>query len=209
MLAALSAFAKDRDLRIERPRVAPVATDEVVVLYAREWESYSVAMKLGELLAAYGLKAHVIEGRLQHHVVTTNHIAVFVGSNDGGSLADEDAGTLRQLICSPNDEAGEAVVLLFANRDMEIQTYVWEGEKVSGENYHGTWGVDGERVVLSPEVRERLEYEPSAGCLTHTLGAPGSCRGTLRWLRGDSVPVLSGCDLEVRNVTIVFEAGGG
>ncbi|MDE0008506.1 MAG: hypothetical protein OXS50_09535, partial [Gammaproteobacteria bacterium] len=60
---------------------------------------------------------------------------------------------------------------------------------------------------LKLEGQSRLEYEPNSACLATPPQASRPCRGTLRWLEGDAIPVLVGCDLQVREVDMGFGEG--
>lgn len=206
VVQALVAFARERGLEVERPVVSPVRDSGVVVLYGREWVSFSSAMEIVELLDGMGIAGRAVEGRLQNHVVTRGHVAVFLDRDGERRDADADASEdIRELLCSR--EQGEAVVLLFANYDLEIHTYIWEGETVSGENHYGEWSAGDGIVSLALDAERSVEYEPSNACLSVPSKDSSPCRGTLRWLGGDAVPVLVGCDLRVREVDMGF--GGG
>jgi len=197
---ALAEFAAARGLAMERPGAAPVHADQVVVMYGRGWETYAAARELEQLLRQMGRDVRLVDAHLQNHTVTRGHIAVFLDpvAGDSGSMDAQFIGELLQLRCE--QEHGEALVLLFENLEMEIQTYVWEGETVSGTNHYGTWAASDGTVRLLPSDGDSLEYDAGAACLTAPSDGGGSCRGLLRWLRGDSVPILVGCDLEVRDL---------
>ena len=206
VVQALVAFAQERELEVERPTVSPVRDSGVVVLYGREWVSFSSAMEIVELLEAMGIAGRAVEGRLQNHVVTRGHVAVFLDRDGDGAMQDSEASEeIRELLCSR--EQGEAVVLLFENHDLEIHTYIWEGETVSGQNYHGEWDATDGIVSLALDGQSRLEYEPNSACLATPPQASRPCRGTLRWLEGDAIPVFVGCDLLVREVDMGFGEG--
>lgn len=206
VVQALVALAHERGLEVERPAVSPVRDSGVVVLYGREWVSFSSAMEIVELLEGMGVVGRAVEGRLQNHVVTRGHVAVFIDHDGEGATPDsETSEEIRELLCSR--EQGEAVVLQFANHDLEIHTYIWEGETVSGENYYGEWGAADGIVSLALESRGRVAYQPSSTCLATPPQASRPCRGTLRWLEGDAIPVLIGCDLRVREVDMGFGRG--
>lgn len=205
IVQALVAFAQERGLEVERPVVSPVRDSGVVVLYGREWVSFSSAMEIVDLMDGLGIAGRAVEGRLQHHVVTRGHVAVFLDRDGEGAMPDAEASEeIRELLCSR--EQGEAVVLLFANHDLEIHTYIWEGETVSGENYYGEWSA-GDGIVSLALDASSVEYRPSNACLAVPPKDSSPCRGALRWLGGDAVPVLVGCDLRVREVDMGF--GGG
>ena len=197
---ALAEFAAGRGLAIERPGVAPVQSDQVVVMHSRGWETYAAATELEHLLREMGRDVRVVEAHLRNHMVTRNHIAVFLDpvAGDFGDTFADTVAEVHQLQCAR--EQGEALILLFDDLNMEIQTYVWEDEAIAGTNYYGTWAASDGTVRLLPSGGGALEYDASAGCLTALPDGGGSCRGFLRWQRGDSIPMLAGCDLEVRDL---------
>lgn len=203
VVQALVTFAQERGLEVDKPVVAPVKASGVVVLYGREWMGYSAAMDLIALLDEMGISGRAVEGRLQNHVVTRGHIAVFLGSDREGTIPDsENSEEVRELLCSRDQ--GDAVVLQFANYDLEIETYVWVGETVAGKNYYGNWSVRDGVVLLALDAQSLLEFEPSNTCLATPPAPSEPCDGTMRWLEGDAVPVLVGCDLRVREAAILF-----
>lgn len=208
---ALAEFAAGRGLALEKPVVAPVHTDQPVVMFGQGWETYEAAMELEELLRNMGRDVRLVEGFLRNHVVTRGHIAVFLDTAAavGGTMDAVAVAEVHQLLCT--QDHGEALVLLFDSFDMEIQTYVWKDETVAGFNHYGTWTTSADKVSLLPSDGGALEYESGAACLTGLPDGSGSCRGSLRWLRGDSVPMLAGCDLEVRDLIMAAhpsELGG-
>ena len=205
---ALAAFAAGRGLAIERPGVAPVQAKQVVVMYSRGWETYAAATELEQLLRELGRDVRVVEAHLRNHVVTRGHIAVFLDPVEGDFVAvgAQTVGEVHQLTCT--QEHGEALVLLFDNFEMEIQTYIWEEEAISGANHYGTWATSDGTVSLLPSDGNSLEYDASAACLTAPPDGGGSCRGFLRWQRGDSVPILAGCDLEARDLIMATKDMG-
>ena len=121
-------------------------------------------MRLGggleQLLREMGRDVRLVEAHLRNHVVTRGHIAVFLDTtaDDLGRTYAETVSEVHQLLCS--QEQGEALVLLFDNFDMEIQTYIWEGGAIAGTNHYGTWATSDATVLLSDG--DALEYDASA-----------------------------------------------
>lgn len=193
--AALAEFAAEQGLALERPEVAPVRTDEPVVMYGRGWVANEIAREVEQLLRQMGVHVSLVEAHLRNHVVTRSHIAVFLDTTAGdlGGAHMETVSEVHQLLCA--QEQGEALVLLFDNFQMEIQTYIWEGEAVTGTNHYGTWSTSDGTVSLLPSDGGALEYHATTSCLTAPPNG-SACRGSLRWLRGNSVPMLARCDLK-------------
>ncbi len=205
---ALAEFAAGQGLVLERPEAAPIHADKAVVIYGRGWETYAAGRGLEQLLREMGRDVRLVEAHLRNHVVTRGHIAVFLDTtaDDLGRTYAETVSEVHQLLCS--QEQGEALVLLFDNFEMEIQTYIWEGGAIAGTNHYGTWATSDATVSLLLSDGDALEYDASAACLTAPPDGGGSCRGSLRWLRGHSVPMLAGCDLEVRDLIMATKDMG-
>ena len=196
---AVESFAADRTVDLQRPPVAPARTDaEVAVVYGSHWEAAATALALAEQLNSLGFTASLLPTRLQNHVVTARHIGVFTrqrGDADQGR-ADGPAEQISQLICSA-DSGDEAIILLFGDGTLEIQTYMWDGAAVSGDNHFGTWRSAGKTLTLETGGDE-IRYQAPA-CLP-LPGRRTPCRTALVWVGGRSIPVLEGCS--ARNIVV-------
>lgn len=141
---------------------------------------------------------NLIPTRLENHVVTARHIGVFTRQPGGASGGGEErsAEHVSQLICSA-DSGDEAIILLFGDGTLEIQTYVWDGAAVSGTNHVGTWRAADKTLTLQTRGDE-IRYEAS-GCLP-LPGRRTRCPTDVRWVSGRSIPALVGCS--ARNIVV-------
>lgn len=197
---AVESFAAARDVELQRPPVAPASTDaEVAVVYGSHWHAASMASALAEQLNDLGFTASLVPTRLKNHVVTARHIGVFTRHHGAaGGLAEHDAERISQLICSA-DSGDEAIILLFGDGTLEIQTYVWDGAAISGANHTGTWRAADKTLTLQTHGDE-IRYEAS-GCLP-LPGRRTPCRTDVQWASGRSIPALEGCDISARNIVV-------
>ena len=196
---AVESFAADRTVDLQRPPVAPARTDaEVAVVYGSHWEAASMALALAEQLDGLGFTASLLPSRLQNHVVTAHHIGVLTRLRDDADRgrAEDRAEQISQLICSA-DSGDEAIILLFGDGRLEIQTYVWDGAAISGTNHFGTWRSAGKTLTLETGADE-IRYQ-APGCLP-LPGRQTPCRTALVWVSGQSIPVLEGCS--ARNIVV-------
>ena len=196
---AVESFAADRTVDLQRPAVAPARTDaEVAVVYGSHWEAASMALALAEQLTSLGFTASLLPTRLQNHVVTAHHIGVFTRQRDGADQGrpEDRAEQISQLICSA-DSGDEAIILLFGDGTLEVQTYVWDGAAVSGDNHFGTWRSDDKTLTLETGADE-IRYQ-APGCLP-LPGRRTTCRTAIVWVSGRSIPVLEGCS--ARNIVV-------
>ena len=203
LIAEIENFAAENAVEVQRPEVTPAASHaEVTVVHGSDWQTASLAWNLADRLSSLGVAVVVKPSRLQNHVVTGRHIGVFVGKTE--AAAQSDAEQLReqinQLVCHTPD-GDEAIILMFGNGALEIQTYFWddEAEAIVGENHNGKWRAAG-RTITFEAGGEKVQYE-ATGCLP-TPGRATPCRDDLRWVSGRSIPVLDGCDISARNIQI-------
>ena len=191
-------FAEERGLSIERPEVVPATSSaEITIVHSSTYESASTTWELADLLRALGSEVSLKRVRLKNHVVTGNRVGVFVRDESVSGHPDDDVG-ISELICSRDDE--EAIVLLFEDGLMEVHTYLWKEDQVTGHNYSGRWRSSGEEVVLEPRNLGAIAFRATGDCIT-TPGVLGSeCDAELEWMSGGSIPVLSGCPVIARNV---------
>lgn len=197
---AVESFATARDVDLQRPRVAPASSDaEVTVVYGSHWHAASMASALAELLNDLGFTASLVPTRLENHVVTARHIGVFTRQRGhaSGGRAERGAQRISQLICSA-DSGDEAIILLFGDGTLEIQTYVWDGATISGANHVGTWQATEKSLTLQTGSGE-IRYE-SSGCLP-LPGRRTPCGTDVQWASGRSIPVLKDCDT-ARNIVV-------
>ena len=196
---AVERFAADRSVELQRPAVAPARTDaEVAVVYGSHWEAASTAFALAGQLDSLGFTANLLPTRLQNHVVTARHIGVFTRQRDGAGQgrAQARAEQISQLICSA-DSGDEAIILLFGDGTLEIQTYVWDGTEVSGDNHFGTWRSSDKTLTLETGGDEIRYAAP--GCLP-LPSRRTRCRTDMVWVSGRSIPALEGCS--ARNIVV-------
>lgn len=194
-------FALENRIQVQRPEVTPAASyAEVTVVHGSDWQTASLAWDLADQLRGLGLAVVVKPSRLQNHVVTGRHIGVFVGKSEGATESDQLGDQISQLVCYTPD-GDEAIILMYGDGEMEIQTYFWDGEAkaIVGENHSGKWRAAGKTLQLSARGKE-LRYE-ATGCLP-VPGRSTPCRDDLRWVSGRSIPVLEGCDISARNIQI-------
>ena len=199
---AVEDFAAARDVELQRPPVAPASTDaEVAVVYGSHWQAASMALALAERLDDLGFAASLVPTRLKNHVVTARHVGVFTRQRAGAATdqAEPVAERISQLICSA-DSGDEAIILLFGDGTLEIQTYVWDGAAVSGANHFGTWRAADKTLTLETRGNE-IRYEAS-GCLP-LPGRRTPCRTDVQWVSGGSIPALEGCS--ARNIVVTGE----
>ena len=194
-------FASENAMQVERPEVTPAASyAEVTVVHGSDWQTASLAWDLADRLRGLGVAVVVKPSRLQNHVVTGRHIGVFVGKSEGTAGSDELGDQISQLVCHTPD-GDEAIILMYGDGELEIQTYFWddEAEAIVGENHIGSWRAAGKTLKFEARGKE-LQYE-ATGCLpVPDLSTP--CRDDLRWVSGRSIPVLEGCDISARNIQI-------
>ena len=195
--------AAGTEVRLEMPDVPPpYTTDGVTIVHGSQWRAASVAWGLADALDGYGANVTVRRTRLGNHVLTDRHVAVFIGGRvPVEGMADMEE--VSQLICTRSEDA-EAIILLFADRRMEIQTYIWLDRAISGHNYGGSWTSGGRRIRLEPDGLEPIVFELGGGHCLPTPNTRSRCQGVeLRWVSGRSVRVLEGCKVHVRNLTMV------
>ncbi len=194
-------FASERAIKIERPQSAPPLVDEgVTVVYGSHWRAAATAWTLAEQLSGYGSRVNLRPNRLQNHMLTGNHIGIFVRQlGDSEAPAAEDrTERISQLTCSTRD--GDAVVLLFGNGALEIQSYIWDGTRVGGREYVGTWQANVRTLSLDVGG-QTIRYEATGGCLP--IPDTGvACETDLRWIGGRGVPILEGCMISARNIVV-------
>ena len=196
---AVESFAAANDVDLQRPAVAPASTDaEVAVVYGSHWQAASMASALAEQLNDLGLTVSLVPTRLKNHVVTARHIGVFTRQRGGATGGGEErsAEQMSQLICSA-DSGDEAIILLFGDGTLEIQTYVWDGAAVSGTNHVGTWRAADKTLTLQTRGDE-IRYEAS-GCLP-LPGRRTRCPTDVQWVSGRSIQALVGCS--ARNIVV-------
>ena len=188
---AVERLASERGVELQRPPVAPASTDaEVAVVYGGHWHAASMASALAEQLNDLGFMPSLVPTRLKNHVVTARHIGVFTRQHGAaGSHVEDDAERISQLICSA-ESGDEAIILLFGDGTLEIQTYVWDGAAISGTNHVGTWRAADKTLTLLTRGDE-IRYEAS-GCLP-LPGRRTRCRTDVHWVSGRSIPALVGC----------------
>ena len=191
------------EMRLEMPDAPPPhVTDGVTIVHGNDWHAASVAQGLADALDGYGTEVAVRRNRLGNHVLTDRHVAVFIGGR-GAAEGMADAEAVSQLICTRSEDA-EAIILLFADKRMEVHTYVWVDGVVSGRNYGGTWASGGRTIRFQPDGLEPLAFVLGRGECLPTPSADGACNGgELKWASGRSIPVLEGCNVQVVNVTVV------
>ena len=204
LIEEIENFAAENAVEVQRPEVTPaVSHAEVTVVHGSDWETALLAWALADRLSSLGVAAIVKPARLQNHVVTGRHIGVFVGQTEAVTQSDAEylAGQISQLVCHTPD-GDEAIILMFGNGALEIQTYLWDDEAAAivGENHNGTWRTAG-RTITFEAGGEKVQYE-ATGCLP-TPGRATPCRDDLRWVSGRSIPVLEGCDISARNMQII------
>ena len=200
----IEAFATERQLRVERPATAPAEPDApVTIVHGSQWRSALLAQELADSLRFAGTQVSIKPSRLQNHVVTGGHIGVFVRDPAAvGSPRDDDVDDVSQLICSRGEDA-EAIILLFADGTMEIHTYLWRGDAITGHDYHGTWQATSDNTVyLQPEGRDAIAFRSASGRCAPTPNEGRPCRIKLNWISGTSIPVLTGCSVAVRNLVV-------
>lgn len=199
---AVESFAAAHGVELQRPPVAPARTHaEVAVVHGSHWHAASMASALAEQLDDLGFTASLVPTRLENHVVTARHIGVFprqLGDATGGG-EERGAERISQLICSA-DSGDEAIILLFGDGTLEIQTYVWDGAAVAGTNHVGTWRAAGKTLTLETRGDE-IRYEAS-GCLP-LPGRRTPCRTDVQWVSGRSIPALEGC--AARNIVVTSD----
>ena len=194
-------FAEERGLSIERPEVVPATSSaEITIVHSSTYESASTAWELTDLLRALGSDVSLRRVWLKNHVVTGNRVGVFVRDESVSGHPDDDVGII-ELICSRNDE--EAIVLLFEDGLMEVHTYLWKEDQVTGHNYSGTWRSSGEEVVLEPRNLDAIAFRATRDCITTPEVLRSECDAELEWMSGESIPVLSGCPVIARTVVHV------
>ena len=204
LIEEIENFAAENAVEVQRPEVTPAASHaEVTVVHGSDWQAASLAWNLADRLSSLGVAAIVKPTRLQNHVVTGRHIGVFVGQTEAviQSDAKDLAEMISQLVCHTPD-GDEAIILMFGNGALEIQTYLWDDEAAAivGENHNGTWRAAGRAITFEADGEE-VQYE-ATGCLP-TPGRSTPCRDDLRWVSGRSIPVLEGCDISARNMQII------
>ena len=204
LIEEIESFASENAVEVQRPDVTPAASyAEVTVVHGSDWETASLAWALADRLSSLGVAAIVKPTRIENHVVTGRHIAVFVGQTEDATQSDAKdlAEMISQLVCYTPD-GDEAIILMFRNGALEIQTYLWddEAEAIVGGNHNGTWRAAG-RTITFEAGGEEVQYE-ATGCLP-TPGRSTPCRDDLRWVSGRSIPVLEGCDISARNMQII------
>ena len=194
-------FASESAMQVQWPEVTPAASHaEVTVVHGSDWQTASLAWDLADRLRGLGVSVVVKSSRLQNHVVTGRHIGVFVGKSEGTTESDGFGDQISQLVCYTPD-GDEAIILMYGDGALEIQTYFWdeETEAIVGENHNGKWRAAGKTLNLEAGGKD-LKYEA-----TDCLPVPGRstpCREDLRWVSGRSIPVLEGCDISARNIQI-------
>ena len=203
LIEEIESFASENAVEVQRPDVTPAASyAEVTVVHGSDWETASLAWDLADRLRSLGIAVNVKPSRLQNHVVTGRHIGVFVGKTEHTTQSDANdlAQQISQLICYTPD-GDEAIILMLGNGAVEIQTYLWddEAEAIVGKNHNGTWRAAGRTITFDVGGKE-VQYE-TTGCLP-TPGRSSPCRDDLRWVSGQSIPVLDGCDISARNMQI-------
>ena len=194
-------FASDNRVSVESRNAEPVTANvDVALVHGSDWRTMSLAWNLADRLRQVGADVSVRATAQQHHVVTAGHIAVFLRGSD--SLEGRGVGyveRISQLVCTTSK--GEAVILMYGDGTLEIQTYIWDGKAIAGMNYSGTWGTAG-KLVFFDLNSDNVQYE-TTGCLPSPSRA-GQCRSDLTWVSGGgSIPVLRGCDISARNILIV------
>ncbi len=130
LIEEIENFAAENAVEVQRPEVTPAASyAEVTVVHGSDWQTASLAWNLADRLSSLGVAAIVKPSRLQNHVVTGRHIGVFVGKTEDAVQGDANAvgEQISQLICHTPD-GDEAIILMFGNGTLEIQTYLWDGE---------------------------------------------------------------------------------
>ena len=201
VIGVIENFASENGIQVQRPEVTPAASyAEVTVVHGSDWQTASLAWDLADRLRGLGAAVVVKPSRLQNHVVTGRHIGVFVGNSEGATGSDEFGDQISQLVCHTPD-GDEAIILMYGDGELEIQTYFWdeEAEAIVGENHSGKWRAVGKTLQLAARGKE-LQYE-ATGCLP-VPGRSTPCRDDLRWVSGRSIPVLEGCDISARNIQI-------
>lgn len=203
LIAEIEHFATENVVEVQRPDVTPAASfAEVTVVHGSDWRTASLAWDLANRLSRLGVAVVVKPSRLQNHVVTGRHIGVFVGQTENTANDDAEAlDQISQLTCfTPNGD--EAIILMYGNGALEIQTYFWDdaAEAIVGENHNGKWRAAGGNLTFTAGGKE-IQYE-TPGCLP-TPGRTTPCRADLRWVSGQSIPVLVGCDISARNMQII------
>lgn len=199
----IDAFAASNQVRVERPPVMPAQpSSAVTIVHGSHWRSWELAAELAEVLRLGGTEVTVRPSRLQNHVVTGRNVGVFIRRSADVDLPEDDDTSVSQLICSPNEEA-EAIILLFSDGELEIHTYLWRDDQVTGRNYSGHWEVAGDNTVhLKMEGHGTVSFRPADGrCAPIPNGR--SCRSDLKWISGKAFPVLTGCTIAVRDILVV------
>ena len=199
----IDAFAASNQVRVERPPVMPAKpSSPVTIVHGSHWRSWELAAELAEVLRLGGTEVTVRPSRLQNHVVTGRNIGVFIRDRFDVSPLEGGDASVSQLICSPNEEA-EAIILLFSGGELEIHTYLWRDDQVTGQNYSGYWAMaDDNTVHLKTEGHGTVSFRPADGrCAPIPDGR--SCRSDLEWISGTAFPVLTGCTIAVRDILVV------
>ena len=192
---AVENFADERGLQIERPEVVPaMANAEVTLVHSSNYESASVAWELADLLQTLGNEVRLQRVRLQNHLVTGNRIGVFVRDESVKAYADDE---VAQLICSRDDS--DATVLLFEDGTMEVHTYFPLGDEIAGQNHSGIWHKVGDTVVLEPRNLDAIVFRATGDCIGQPVVLRSACDAELKWVSGESIPLLKGCPIVAIN----------
>ena len=166
-------------------------------MHSSTYQSASTAWELADLLRSLSSEVSLKRVRLKNHTVTGNRVGVFVRDQSVSGYPRDNVG-ISELICSRDDE--EAIVLLFEDGLMEVHTYLWIEDQVTGQNYSGTWRSSGDEVVLEPRNLDAIAFHATGDCKTTPEVLGSECDAELDWMSGESIPVLSGCPVIARNV---------
>ena len=83
---------------------------------------------------------------------------------------------------------------------MEVHTYLWKEDQVTGHNYSGRWRSSWDEVALEPRNLDAIAFRATGDWISTPEVLGSECDAELEWMSGESIPVLSGCPVIARNV---------
>ena len=192
-LEAVQAFANEHRHALAFPTTAPARSAvDATLVYSNDWPTASAARQLAAELEALGLTAVLRPTALENHVVFNRHIGVFFRPPGAEQAAGDDEARPAHFACVQDDGGAEALMLLYADSRLEVQTYRWtKDDTVIGEDHAGRWRKGRRGITLALDDGAAVEFAAETGCLP--VQPPGGCKVRLRWAAGDAVPALKNC----------------